>query len=532
MESGKIVAGKYRLNQLLGSGGMAEVWSATNTFTDRQVAIKFMHPQVAKTPEAATRFLKEAKVSARVNHPNVIDVIDVGQTEEGQLFLVMELLAGFPLEVGLRRQNPRMTAYEFVLVMTEVAQALSAAHKTGIIHRDLKPSNVFLHKIRDGIMMPKVLDFGVSKFLEDDPNHHALTVAGTVLGSPLYMSPEQARGEGQIDGRTDIFAFGAILFEGFSGFRPFEAANFNALIVKIATTKPKSIDETAKDAPESVRRVIRACLESDLKKRAKSFDDVLPMLRTALDELENSALQLPEPVATSAFDPEATNALPVVRASERAPASERMHVAGSIPAGPSLGGSASVPPGALSVPPLPAPGATGPSWHTPNTSYASTNPQTPAKARNYLVLAAGAAVLVGAGALIGGWWTGGSNRAQGSTTTGASVRDTVSSGATTTTAPAPSASSELATVSVDSLPRAAQTAPTPVPAGSGRLNVVSSPGDCTLFVDGKSRGKAPLTALDLPAGAHHLKCQSSNGKTRGANVTVQDGATSKLEFNF
>src|SRR5687768_16893187 len=145
MKSGKVVAGKYRLNQLLGSGGMAEVWSATNTFTERQLAIKFMSTRIAKTPEAAARFLKEAKVSARINHPNIIDILDVGQTEDGQLFLVMELLTGFPLEVALRRQNPAMTFYEFVIVMVEVAEALSAAHKSGIVHRDLKPTNIFLH---------------------------------------------------------------------------------------------------------------------------------------------------------------------------------------------------------------------------------------------------------------------------------------------------------------------------------------------------------------------------------------------------
>ncbi|MBN9166618.1 MAG: serine/threonine protein kinase, partial [Myxococcales bacterium] len=220
---------------------MAEVWSATNTFTERQVAIKFMNAQVAKTPEAAARFLKEAKVSARVNHPNIIDIHDVGQTEQSQLFLVMELLTGFPLEVALRRQTPPMTLYEFAIVMIEVGDALAAAHKAGIVHRDLKPTNIYLHKVKDGVAIPKVLDFGVSKFLEDDTNH-ALTVAGTVLGSPLYMSPEQARGESHLDGRTDIFAFGAILFEALCGYRPYEAKNFNALIVKIATTKPKAID--------------------------------------------------------------------------------------------------------------------------------------------------------------------------------------------------------------------------------------------------------------------------------------------------
>ncbi len=537
MESGKVVAGKYRLNQLLGSGGMAQVWSATNTFTDRQVAIKFMHAEVAKTPESAKRFLKEAKVSARVNHPNVIDVFDVGQTEEGQLFLVMELLTGFSLEVGLRRQNPRMTAYELGLVMVEVAQALAAAHKTGIVHRDLKPSNVFLHKIRDGIVMPKVVDFGVSKFLEEDQNN-ALTIAGTVLGSPLYMSPEQARGDGPIDGRTDIFAFGAILFEAFCGFRPYDAKNFNGLIVKIATTKPKNIDECAPDVPESMRRVIRACLESDLKKRAKSFDEVLPMLRAALDELENSPLRLPSPTTASSIDPEETNALPVVRASERPPpSSDHIRVAGAIPLSPTSGGSASIPPGAVSLPPFPASGATGPSWHTPNTSYASTQPiAEPNKSKTRMV-----AIVVGVGALsaiVGlsvALGRGGKSAPRAaavvspetlakSTEAVGAVQGTVSGTANAHGSPG----AEPAAVSVDSLPLARATNGA-IPEGSGRLVVEGAPNACALSIDGKAHGATPVSA-DVAAGTHRLRCQWTNGKARASTVTLKSGATESVRF--
>src|SRR5271170_5545208 len=220
LQSGQTIAGKYRLNQPIGAGGMASVWSATNVFTERQFAMKFMHPAVAKTPEAARRFLMEAKVSARVNHPNIIEIIDVGQTEDGSLFMVMELLQGVSLETAMRRQSPPMLVSEFVSVMIDVARALAAAHRNGVVHRDLKPTNIYLHMIREGVAVPKLLDFGVSKFTDDDD--HGLTVAGTVLGSPMYMSPEQAMGSDSIDGRTDVFAFGAILFEALTGLRPYD----------------------------------------------------------------------------------------------------------------------------------------------------------------------------------------------------------------------------------------------------------------------------------------------------------------------
>jgi eukaryotic-like serine/threonine-protein kinase len=361
----QIVAGKYRLNLLLGSGGMAEVWSATNTFTEREVAIKFLSHRVSKTPEATTRFLKEAKVSARVNHPNIIDVIDVGQTEEGQLFIVMELLTGFSLETALRRQMPRMTMYELAIVMADVGEALAAAHKAGIVHRDLKPTNIFLHvaKVagasasRPGRSTTKLLDFGVSKFLEDDGDH-AITIAGTVLGSPLYMSPEQARGEANIDGRTDIFAFGSILFEALSGRRAYDARNFNALIVKIATSTPKSIDEHAPHVPESIRRVVRACMEPNLDRRVRDFADVIAMLRHAMPELEAMSARLSTQLVPSAVvDPDATNALPVVRASDHPPPS-----------------------------PLPV--------NTPGTPYATTASPSPNKSPAWLVTL-GTAVVVG-----------------------------------------------------------------------------------------------------------------------------------------
>jgi serine/threonine-protein kinase len=524
---------------------MAEVWSATNTFTERQLAIKFMNMQVAKTPEAAARFLKEAKVSARVNHPNVIEIHDVGQTDEGQLFLVMELLTGFPLEVALRRQNPPMTLYEFALVMVEVGDALAAAHKSGIVHRDLKPTNIFLHKPQTGTPMPKLLDFGVSKFLEDDQNH-ALTIAGTVLGSPLYMSPEQARGESHLDGRTDVFAFGAILFEALCGYRAYEAKNFNALIVKIATTKPKSIDECAPHVPESLRAIARSCLEVDLKRRFQSFEDVTSRMRSVLSELEASPLRLPTPlIATSVVDPDATNALPVLRASDRPPpAAHYTPNHGGIgspsdrppsmppPAQP-LSLSGSVPPG--SVPPYPGTGATGPSWHTPNTSYASVTVSAPrARSNAWLAIGAVALAVVALGAGVGLGWKGrgpSSSATRTVTTAKAPAPPTATAALPATTATPTATANEPPSISVDSLPGTSSGKVLgPVPRGAGRLLVTATPGWCNLTVDGKERGPTPVAGIDLPAGAHQLRCDAPGGKAKTTSVTIQEGATSRIKL--
>src|SRR5579864_9391891 len=319
MEAGQTIAGKYRLNRLLGTGGMATVWSATNIFTEREFAMKFMLPQVARTPESARRFLLEAKVSARINHPNIIEVIDVGQAEDGSLFLVMELLGGSSLDVAIRRTQPPITVHELLVTMRDVAAALAAAHRSGVVHRDLKPTNIFLHTDRDGRVVSKVLDFGVSKILEEE-NNTALTVVGTVLGSPLYMSPEQAMGAEGIDGRTDVFAFGSILFEALSGTRAFDAPNFNALIVTIATTQPKRIDDAAPWLPDALRALIRDCLVTDKNKRLDSFDRIVERLDAMMPDLAKSEEHIRSTTPSDTpSDPESTAEVRVIRASERPP---------------------------------------------------------------------------------------------------------------------------------------------------------------------------------------------------------------------
>ncbi len=501
MKEGQTIAGKYRLHHLLGTGGMATVWSATNVFTDRQFAIKFLLPNVAKTPEASRRFLMEAKVSGRVQHPNIIEVMDVGQAEDGVLFLVMELLQGVSLEMAMRQQSPPMSLYEFAGVMTDVARALAAAHRGGVIHRDLKPSNIFMHKDRGGIAVPKVLDFGVSKFLLDDDRNNALTVAGTVLGSPLYMSPEQAVGASDIDHRTDVFAFGAILFEGLCGFRAYDAPNFNALIVTIATQQPKSIDQYGAHLPESLRAIVRDCMVTDRKKRIAGFDQVVERMTALLPELEHNPLRLPAPIQRDSRpppDPESTSAMPaIVRPSDRPPSFHE----GPPPV------SASQAPWAGSLP--------------------GVRPK-----RTPVLLFAAVGMLLASILIVGVLVLAVARRHFRSVAAAASTPAAASVVAQADPAPTTSASADVPVINIDSLPVASASASkhTVVPRGRGRLYVDASPHWCTVSVDGKVRGPTPLANLSVSAGPHTLRCETSGGVAKTVTITVYGGQTVRHKF--
>ncbi len=528
METGQTIAGKYRLNRLLGTGGMASVWSATNVFTEREFAIKFMLPQVARTPESARRFLLEAKISARVNHPNIIEVIDVGQAEDASLFLVMELLTGSSLDVAIRRKEPVMTAHEFMGIMKDVAVALAAAHRSGVIHRDLKPTNVFLHFDRDGRPIPKLLDFGVSKILEEEANT-SLTVVGTVLGSPLYMSPEQAMGAAGIDGRTDVFAFGGILFESLTGQRAYDAPNFNALIVTIATKQPKNIDDVAPQLPEPLRALVRDCLVTEKDKRIGVFEEVAERIEKMMPELTEANIPLPRPQHERPSDPDATAALPARRTG---------HTPVTVSA-PSAQGPVSGPrsaPGAYTLTRRASDLAL--SWlGTGETYMKKLSPRT-------LVIAAGGMgvvvlllIIVGlAAAFSGGGGPAPTAAVQGSgvaaATGTAAVAVNSPPAATASSAPfVPSAddSAPVPVISVDSLPVAGRGAPAK---GNGRLSVMASPGWCSVSVDGVQRGVTPLATFELPAGGHRLDCVSPSGKTRTASINVAEGTATHYRFTL
>jgi serine/threonine protein kinase len=504
MKQGQMVAGKYRLNRILGTGGMATVWSATNVFTEREFAIKFLLPHVARTADAGKRFLIEAKVSARINHPNIIEIIDVGQAEDGALFLVMELLTGTPLDEAVRSSEPPLAVRDFLVTMRDVASALAVAHQRGVIHRDLKPTNIFLHRDRNGHVMPKVLDFGVSKIL--DGGDASLTIVGTVLGSPLYMSPEQALGAEGIDQRTDVFAFGAILFEALCGERPYSATNLNGLIVAIATTQPKPIDEVAPDLPVALRALVRDCLVTDKARRIPSFEPVVERLTLLIDWLAESDLRLPT----------------------RAPAASQVDgasidVMSALPEGSAQGSrrTTSVAPHSLPTPDAPV---------AELNALAAGSFAWPPRRRGvpfgrFAGFAGGA---LAAAALFVGLSVGPIGRTLAPTS--AAGRPPFKSDDTPAQVPfAPDTNGNAGgPVPVDSLPQARHAADPNK--HSGRLSVASMPSWCALSVDGVLHGLTPVASFDLSPGTHKLDCVSPAGKSRSAAVPVTEGAEAHYQF--
>ncbi|HYQ15044.1 MAG TPA: serine/threonine-protein kinase, partial [Polyangiaceae bacterium] len=228
----QILAGKYRLIRQLGQGGMGSVWLAEHLALRSPVAIKLIEPSIATNPEALARFLREAQAAAALRSPHVVQILDYG-VDAGVPFIAMEVLEGESLAARLARLG-RLAPADTIRVMTHVARAISRAHEAGVVHRDLKPDNIYIVH-NDEEELAKVLDFGVAK-----SNLHGLgatgssaTRTGSVLGTPYYMSPEQAEGSKVVDHRSDIWALGVIVWECFLGTRPFESESLGGLVLAI-----------------------------------------------------------------------------------------------------------------------------------------------------------------------------------------------------------------------------------------------------------------------------------------------------------
>ncbi|MCC6527773.1 MAG: serine/threonine protein kinase [Polyangiaceae bacterium] len=266
LREGELIHSRYRLLRALGKGTSGSVWAARNELIEREVALKVMDPQVMSNRVLLQRFFNEAKAIGRVNHPSIVDILDLGQAEDGSPFLVLELLDGEPLDAKLRRDGV-LDPETLFDVCAPVAQALGLAHQQGIVHRDLKPANIFLHRTATGQLVGKILDFGISKVQSASSTNFSLTKTGTVVGSPAYMSPEQAAGREDLDGRADVWSLGVVLHEALTGVLPHEAPNYNALMVRILTHDVAPIRQRRPDVPPVVGNIVDRCLQRSRDKR-------------------------------------------------------------------------------------------------------------------------------------------------------------------------------------------------------------------------------------------------------------------------
>ncbi len=266
---GDVLAGKYRIERVLGRGGMGVVVAATHLRLDERVAIKFLLPGALGNADALGRFDREARAAVKIRSEHVAKVLDVSTLDNGAPFMVMEHLDGNDLAQVVRKKGPLPIA-EAVTFMLQVCEVLAEAHALGIVHRDLKPGNLFVTTRADGTAAIKVLDFGISKMMEGGATSEpqaALTATDTVLGSPIYMSPEQMTTPRAVESRADIWSFGATLYMLLTGKPPFDGDSIAQVCGMILLAKPPSLVDLRPDAPPELAAIVTRCLQRNIEDR-------------------------------------------------------------------------------------------------------------------------------------------------------------------------------------------------------------------------------------------------------------------------
>ncbi len=278
MEPGTVLLGKYRIERVLGEGGMGVVALARHLQLHQLVAIKFLRPAVLGKKQIVERFLREARAAVKLRGEHVCRVQDVGVFEDGAPYMVMEYLEGSELSTLVADQTRpgSMVAVDFIL---QACEGLAEAHALGIVHRDIKPSNFFITRRPDGSALLKILDFGISKA----PTDIELTGTDTVLGTPAYMSPEQMRSSKHVDARTDIWALGIMLYQFLSGNRPFDAPTFSAVCLKV---NMDPVPPIAEPLPPGLEAVVQRCLEKD---PANRYQNVAELAAALVPHAQNRA---------------------------------------------------------------------------------------------------------------------------------------------------------------------------------------------------------------------------------------------------
>ena len=281
---GLVVADKYRVDEVIGEGGMGIVVSATHVGLEQRVAIKFLLPEAMRSAEVVERFLREARIAAKVNSEHVARVSDVGRVDDGTPFIVMEHLEGADLGAILRRDG-QLPVEEACEITLQACEALAEVHAAGIVHRDLKPSNLFVTRRADGAPCVKLLDFGISKLTDpgDGGEDPALTATATIMGSPSYMSPEQLRSTKEVDARTDVWSLGAVLYEAVTGRGAFRRETVPQVCAMIASEEPAPPSSLRQEVPAELERAIMGCLIKDPEQRSTLVDLARGIVRLAPD---------------------------------------------------------------------------------------------------------------------------------------------------------------------------------------------------------------------------------------------------------
>ncbi|MFO0674948.1 MAG: protein kinase [Polyangiaceae bacterium] len=383
---GKTIGGKYLVKSVLGEGGMGSVYEAEHLTLGRAVAVKVLSPQQARKKDAVKRFHHEARAAGAIGHPNICEVYDFGTLDDGSPYLVMERLTGETLAERIAREGG-LPPDDVIDILVQMLSGLVAAHEKGVVHRDIKPENIFLSRRVGCPPVVKLLDFGVSKMLspvlsggrDEDMD---LTRTGMVMGTPYYMAPEQARGDRNLDVRVDLWAAGVILYETLTGRRPFQAANYNALLLLILSTAPRPATEVRPSLPIAFDAVIGKAMSRTREHRYQSADEFqtdLQALRATLTKRSNAATQTSE--SMRARPPARPGSRPTTSSSADIPIT-------FAPATPDRGERAVTPPPRSARTPTPEPrGATPPSLpraqaspvRTPPPSSRKLPPPVPAK---------------------------------------------------------------------------------------------------------------------------------------------------------
>jgi len=389
------ILGSYRIVAKLGEGGMGAVYLADHQRIARRAAIKVLRPELAHRQALVERFFTEARATSLIRHPGIVDVIDCA-TAEDCVYIVMEFLEGEPLSSYLGRVGPRLEQGYLVAVRIaeEIASAVSAAHAQQIVHRDLKPDNVFLARQAAGHAAVKILDFGIAKLVSGEQLHHTST--GAMLGTPIYMSPEQCRGAGKVDARADVYSLGCILHEMVAGRPPFLAEGAGELISAHLNQAPPPLSSVAPRVPPALEALVLAMLAKAPDERPGSMIEVGVRLR-ALRDRSLDGQPLPISGAAPAARSRVDSALPpteIAGPGGTLPRTQALPVQGSLPRTQALTGAATARTEAL-------PQSSRPRLTTLGASAVEVNdPQRTGRSRRGVVLALAGAALVAGGAVV------------------------------------------------------------------------------------------------------------------------------------